>query len=365
MAVSSSSLLLRRHLSTSSLPRLPVEPSTVRRLARLRRFADIESLLEPLVKTSSSSSSSEPFLSSIISSYSSAGMLDHAVRHLSSLRSPSSLSLNSLLSPLLRSPHLSRRIPSLFSDLTARKSQPISPNHVSYAILIKSLCLSPGGADSALPILKKMEQNNLPITAVVYTTILDSFYKENRPTEAQKIWQEMTAKGIAPDLPAYNVRVMYYAMHKTPEEILNLIAEIESNNLKPDTITYNYLMSCYCRNGMFEEAMRVYKGLEEKGCVGNYATYRHLLAALCKNGDFDKGLEVFNDGVKQGKVPDYGTVKLLVEGLVKESKVRAAKRVVSGLKKKFPEEFIGNWKKLEKVVGLSADVKGSEQVTVA
>nr|CAD1830693.1 unnamed protein product [Ananas comosus var. bracteatus] len=296
--------LLRRHLSTTAaaVPRLPVDPALLRRLARARRFSDIEALLEPLKSSAAPSPSPSP-------------------------------------EPLLAG--------------------------ASYGILVKSLCLSPGGAASALPVLAQMAERGVPASAVIYTTILDSFYKERRPADAERVWNEMLAKGLAPDLPAYNVRAMHRALHGNPEQVLALLKEMQSLGLNPDTITYNYLIASYCAHGRFGEAMRVYKGLEEKGCAPNHATYKNLLASLCKNEEFELGLEVFDDGVKRGKVPDLGTVRILVEGLMRAGKVRAAKRAVTGLRKKFPEDFTGEWKSLEKVVGLSKDGGGGSDPAAA
>ncbi|XP_073106037.1 uncharacterized protein [Elaeis guineensis] len=377
------SLLLRHHLrllssSPSSPPTAPSAAAAplfsgyhafdpaIRRLARARRFSDIEALLEVLKKDPRASN--ELFLASVITSYAAAGMLDHALRTLDevpSLGAPrTALSLNALLSALNHSklPASRRRVPDLFADLTRRL--PIAPDKVSYGILVKSHCLA-GDAKKALSVLKEMEEKKIAVTTVTYTTLLDSFYKEGRPEEAERLWKEMEKKGCKPDLPAYNVRVMYRARDGKPQDVLDLIREIEAAGLKPDTITYNYLMSCYCSHGRFEEAKNVYKGLKEKGRVPHTATFRNLLASLCKIEDFDGGLEVFMDSVKLHKVPDLGTVKLLVEGLMKKSKVRAAKRVVSGLKKKFPADFTGDWRKLEKVVGVDVDGDGAEQAGVA
>ncbi|KAJ1692467.1 hypothetical protein LUZ63_009165 [Rhynchospora breviuscula] len=346
--------LLRRHFSTTTTTTTSTIPestiATVRHLARKGEASRINSILSPLV--TASPPPSDTTLASILFLYSSSGMLTEALDAFSTHPSPSTAALNALLAPLnRRSRDLSRQIPSLFTSLPASKS--IEPDRNTYGILIKSLCFSGGGAEKALPVLKEMEEKNIPANVVIYTTIIDSFYKEGMPQRAEQVWKEMCAKGIVPDLTTYNVKAMYKSKHGKPEDLVELISEIETANLKPDTITYNYLINAYCAHGKFDEAMAVFKGLEEKGCVPNYATCKHFISFLCKKGKFDDAREVFDDGLKRGTVPDLGTVKLLVKGLMKEDKKRAAKRVVTGLKHKFPKEFVGNWKQLQKLVGLS------------
>lgn len=191
----------------------------------------------------------------------------------------------------------------------------------------------------------------MEITAVTYTTVLDSLYKEKKLKEAEKLWEEMKSKKVDLDVAAYNVRVMHRAMSGKPVGVLKVVEEMEAAGLKPDVITKNYLIGCYCRNGKFKEAEEVYEGMEER----NYGTFKVYMVALCKKGDLDGGLKVFNDAVKEGKVPDLGVVKGLVGGLVKEKKMRMAKRVVTGLRKKFKEDFSGGWLELEKLVGLNKE----------
>ncbi|KAJ3691433.1 hypothetical protein LUZ61_020597 [Rhynchospora tenuis] len=348
--------LLRRHLSTTTATTTSAIPestiSTVRHLARKGEVSRINSILSPLV--TASPPPSDTTLASVLFLYSSSGMLTEALDAFSAHPSPSTSALNALIAPLNRhSRDLSKKIPSLFTSLPASKS--IEPDRNTYGILIKSLCISGGGAEKALPVLKEMEEKNIPANVVVYTTIIDSFYKEGKPQRAEEVWKEMCGKGIVPDLTTYNVKAMYKSKHGKLEDLVGLISEIEAANLKPDVITYNYLINAYCANGKFDEAMSVFKGLVEKGCLPNYATYKHFISFLCKKGKFDDAREVFDDGLKRGTVPDLGTVKLLVKGLMKEDKNRAAKRVVTGMKHKFPKEFVGNWKQLEKLVGLSEE----------
>ncbi|PKA65183.1 Pentatricopeptide repeat-containing protein [Apostasia shenzhenica] len=339
----------------------------IRRLAKSRQFSEIEALLEPRkLDIPPETSSREPHLASIITAYTNAGMIDHAIRtidELPRLGSPrTTLSLNALLSACNHSKVLFRRVPDLLSDLFRRHS--LSPDEVSYGILIKSLCLA-GDASKAHPVLEEMMGKKIEVTAVSYTTVMDSLYKEGKPEAAERIWKEMHAKGITPDTTAYNVRVMYRAKNGKPEQVLEIMKEIETAGLKPDTITYNYLMSSYCSFGKFDHAKRVYKELREKGCQPNASTYKNMLYALCKNEDFEGGLEVFHDSVKHRKVPDLGSVQMLVGGLMKGSRKRDAKRVVTGLRKKFPKEFVGSWKRLEKMVGLSSDEEAPLQAEVA
>lgn len=70
---------------------------------------------------------------------------------------------------------------------------------------------------------------------------------------------------------------------------------------------------------------------------------------------------MFYEGVKRRKMADLGTVRALVRGLKEAGKGRAARRVVVGLRKKFPDQFDGPWKELEEAAGLPGAGKEDEE----
>lgn len=217
---------------------------------------------------------------------------------------------------------------------------------------MKSYCES-GTPELAIERLKEMEEKGVEITAVTYTTILYSLYKKGSVEEAERIWNEMGKKGCAPDVGAYNVKLMH-AQGGEVENVTKLIEEMIGLGLKPDAISYNYLMSCYCRNGMMNEAKKVYEGLEGNGCKPNAATFRTLIYYLCRNEQFETGYKVFKESVKFSKIPDFNTLKHLVEGLAKKSNRKDARGLLRTVKKKFPPNLLVAWKKLEDDLGLAS-----------
>lgn len=336
----------------------------VRRLATARRFEDVESLLES--RKSDPAAAQESFVGTIILAYGSARMLDHAIStfedvcRLCSAR-PTTQSFNALLSAAVRAKK-HRKVRKLFSELSEKHS--ISPDAVSYSILVKALCLS-GKAGRAFEILKVMEEKGFKATNFIYTTLLDSLYKKGEPEKAEDLWNEMTKKGCKPDLATYNVRIMHKALHGSPEEVLESILELEAAGLKPDEITYNYLMTCYSKTGRFDDMNEVYKGMKSKGCEPNAATFKIMLNFLCEKGDFDAAFDLFKDSTKHNRIPDFRTLRPFVEGLAKNFKVEEAKMVISVVRQRFPESLISGWKVLEEELGLSTDRQASDQLEAA
>ncbi|XP_021911974.1 pentatricopeptide repeat-containing protein At4g36680, mitochondrial [Carica papaya] len=323
---------------------------TVRRLAKSRRFADIESLIES--HKNDPKITQEPFLSTLIRSYGLAGMFDHALktfRQMDQLGTPrSAISFNALLSACVQS-KLYDRVPGLFTEIVEKYG--VSPDKISYGILVKSYCEA-GMLAKAMETLREMESKGVEVTAVTFTTILSSLYKKGKGEEAETLWGEMVRNGCELDAAAYNVRIMN-AQNEKPERVKELIEEMSNAGLKPDTISYNYLMISYCRQGMMEQAKEVYEGLEANGCNPNASTFRTLIYYMCRTGDYEKGYKVFKESVRVHKIPDFSISKLLVEGLVKKEKTKEAKGLIRTMKKKFPPNLLNAWKKVEENLSLA------------
>ena len=289
-------------------------------------------------------------------------MFDHAMRtydQMDELGTPRSvISFNSLLTACNLS-KLFDKVPQLFNDIP--KKYGFSPDKVSYGILVKAHCEA-GSPQKAIETMREMEKNELEVTAVTFTTILDALYKKGQAKEADKLWKTMVDKGCEVDVAAYNVRIKH-SHGGDPGNVKALIDEMSDAGLKPDTISYNYLMTCYCKSGMMDEAKKVYEGLEENGCNPNAATFRTLVYYLCKNENFEKGYKIFKKSVERHKIPDFNTLKHLVEGLVKKKKIKEAKEMIRTLKKKFPPNVLNSWRKVEESLGLASASSDAQSVT--
>ncbi|PPR88938.1 hypothetical protein GOBAR_AA31743 [Gossypium barbadense] len=338
-----------KHYSSPSSSRY-AQDLTVRRLAKSRRFSDIESLIES--HKTDPKISQEPFLSTLIRSYGIAGMLDHAIKtfhQMDQFGTPrSTISFNALLSACNQSRQFDR-VPQLFDEIP-KKYIGLSPDKVSYGILVKSYCEA-GHPEKGLEVLREMERKSVEVTAVTSTTILNALYKKGKTEEAEKLWFEMMKTGCELDVASYNVRISNFQGGE-PEKVKELIDDMSTLGLKPDTISYNYLMTCYCKRGMLDEAKKVYEGLEGNGCNPNAATFRTLVFYLCLNGLYEQGYKVFKESVRLHKIPDFNTLKHLVEGLVMKKKIKDAKGLIRTVKKTFPPNFLKAWKKLEEELGL-------------
>ncbi|KAJ4819707.1 Pentatricopeptide repeat-containing protein [Rhynchospora pubera] len=336
-----------------------------RYLSLLSRFDDAAKLLDSLIPRATDESD----FASLLSSYGYASIPDCALsafkaRVADGSLTVSVLSFNALLSAFRKSGHF-EQVPNLFTSLS--EEYHISPNDVSYSILIKSLCLS-CKVEDALAMLKLMqEEKGIDPTPAIYYTVLNSLYKINKFEEAELLWKEMVERtGCKPDDAAYNARIFYHATQLETDKVLELIKEMETAGIKPNTITYNSLLRCHFKNERWEDAKKVYEQIYlMKVCKPNAATFRILLEGFSQGGDFETGLEVFSSScLKKNKVPEFATVRMFVEELVKDGKVDQAKAVIQQVRKRFPANLTYRWKQVENDLGLSSDADQTEPPTV-
>uniref|UniRef100_A0A0E0FPK7 FAD-binding PCMH-type domain-containing protein n=1 Tax=Oryza nivara TaxID=4536 RepID=A0A0E0FPK7_ORYNI len=354
----------RRLLSTvadgagaGSAAELPVSIGHLRSLARAGRLADIDAALAPHLASHSVAA---------VSALSSVGLPDRASALLATIRNPTAAHLNALLAPLLRRHRLVGLVPTL---LAAHPSVP--RDDATEGIHAKALCIATG-ADSALHLLQR---ESPPPSLQLFTSVIDSYYKQRKPHRAEQLWREMVEDhGIVPDAAAHNVRITYKAATGTVEEVKELIRAMrEDAGLQPDIVSHNGLMRAMARHGRVDKMMEVYKRLEkgsasaaaEGKSAPDCATYTCVVAALCKAGRWSEADDVFYEAVKRRKLADLGTARVLVRGLKEAGKGRAARRVVIGLRKKFPDRFDGPWKDLEELAGIAGedeegDVEGED-----
>ncbi|GJM93905.1 hypothetical protein PR202_ga10500 [Eleusine coracana subsp. coracana] len=339
----------RRLLSTAAVEAKPehaIPIAQLRRLSRAGNHAEIDAVLAPLFP-------SHP--TATLSALSSIGLADRASELLATVQSPTAAHLNAVLGPLLRRRRLAALVPSI---LAAHPSAP--RDAVTDSILAKSLCIT-SGADSALHLIREPASGEKP-SVQLFTSIIDSFYKQRLPHRAEEMWRSMVDDhGIVPDAATHNARITYKSMNGTVEEVQELIRAMrEEARLRPDVVTFNALIRVMARHGRVDEAVQVYRRLEkgkEAGVLPATGTYTCLVGALCSVGRWSEAEDVFYEGLKRRMVTDLGTVRQLVRGLKDAGKGRAARRVVVGLRKKFPEQFDGPWKELEELIGLPASGK--------
>ena len=106
-----------------------------------------------------------------------------------------------------------------------------------------------------------MREEGISPTTPIYTTMIDSMYKQKKIEEAETLWKQMVESGCKPDQATYNMKAMNHGLNGKPHDVLEVMAEMEADGVKPGIITYNFLMTAYCKVGKMEEAKALYRSV--------------------------------------------------------------------------------------------------------
>nr|UPT49369.1 pentatricopeptide repeat protein AaPPR339 [Agave angustifolia]UPT49952.1 pentatricopeptide repeat protein AaPPR1568 [Agave angustifolia] len=300
--------------------------SAVGRLSAARRYDSVKEILD-FQKQFRDDFKREGFGIRLISLYGKAEMVDDAKRtfdELEELGCPRTVkSFNALLTVFAEC-GLFERVMEAFE----KAPDSITPNGISYNILIKALC-DKGDLDAALKLLDTMEEKGFSPGLVTYNILLNAFYGNARFSDAENVWDRMKKEKIEPDIKSFNAKMRGLASEGKMAEAVELVNELKRLKLKPDIFTFNALIKGFCKDGNLEEAKKVYVNLTKNDCAPNRGTFGVLIPSLCEAGELDMALKLCNESVSRRRSVDVTLLQGVVDGLVKASRKKEAKNLVN------------------------------------
>ncbi|PKA62196.1 Pentatricopeptide repeat-containing protein [Apostasia shenzhenica] len=212
-------------------------------------------------------------------------------------------------------------------DFISSHSASISPNLVSYNILINALC-EEGLHDDALKTLDLMAQRDVSPSVITFNTLLNGFYKKGNISMGDEIWKRMVDAGVSPDVRSFNSKIRGFVSAGMIPEAFEALEELRRSDLQPDSHTFNALMKGFLLGGKLEEAKRIFEEMGKNGCLPDRITLRQFIPKLCHSGEVNLALELCRNGILKGFVVDVSLVKKVVDLLVKDSRYVEAKKLV-------------------------------------
>ncbi|KAJ1396600.1 Tetratricopeptide-like helical domain superfamily [Sesbania bispinosa] len=307
----------------------------VRRLAKAKAFPLIEEILES--QKQYQEISTEGFVIRLISLYGKAGMFNHAhalFDQMPSFNCPrSEKSFTALLNAFLTANRFDQ-VPDLFRQLPPQYS--IKPDTASYNVVIHAFC-EMGSIDSALKMIREMEELGHRPNVITFNTLLGAFYEKRGYAEGEKIWALMRAQeDVRPDVASYKIRMSGLIRDGRVTEAVKVVDEMIVNGVKPDVRCFNVLIKGFCSDGRMEEAKYWYDELVRSKCVADRTTYDTFVPFLIEKGDFDMALKLCEAAMAMGGklLIDVQVLKQVVEGLIGQGMIGEATKLVGLAKEK-------------------------------
>ncbi|XP_014508083.1 pentatricopeptide repeat-containing protein At1g55890, mitochondrial-like [Vigna radiata var. radiata] len=329
---------------------------TVWRLARVKRFRCIRDILEH--QKQYSDIYNEDFSVRLISLYGKSDMPKHArmvfdeMPHRKCNRTV--LFFNALLDAYLHSKKFNV-VDELFKTLPTQLS--IEPDLVSYNTLIKAFCKN-GYFDSALSVLKEMEEKGVNPDSITFNTLLDGLYSKGSFEDGEKVWGQMGAKNVTPDASSYCSKLVGLVREKKAGEIVEFFREMEKKageaveffrgiekvgEMRDQIcidVMINAAMKGFVNDGNLDKVKKLVLEITNFDFDLHKSTYSIFVPFLREKGDLETAFRLCSHISKQGGRVDVSLMQLLVDKLVDEGMISIAKYIVEIEKKNYRLNFL-------------------------
>ncbi|KAL4184623.1 hypothetical protein AMTRI_Chr10g226450 [Amborella trichopoda] len=184
-----------------------------------------------------------------------------------------------------------------------------------FNMLLDTLCKY-GFVKVATEIFNKRKYQ-YPPDIKTYTILIYGWTKSNKPAMAEKLFSEMTNKGLEPNAITYNVLLNgicrwarlqpEFKFHETVEKAERLIMEMKTRGVEPDATSYSIILHVYSRAHKPELVISKLRAMKQMGICPTIATYTSVIKCLCSSGRIGIAEELLDEMTSNGVSPSAAT----------------------------------------------------------
>ena len=165
----------------------------------------------------------------------------------------------------------------------------IAPNEKVYGALIKAHVME-GDLSSSFALLRKMEDEHITPSVIVYTTLIDGLISAKKLDLAWEVFRDArTWKGIRPDAVLFSVMIKACIPNKECEKAINTLDDLRASGEYPTDITYAHLIECMSLRADFaDKAFEFYRQMMAEGFPLNGIIAKALVHACAVSGDVER-----------------------------------------------------------------------------
>nr|TKW38867.1 hypothetical protein SEVIR_1G142800v2 [Setaria viridis] len=172
-------------------------------------------------------------------------------------------------------------------------------------------------------------------SVLCYNTLLNALVEDGRAAETRKVFDEMLATGVAPNVSSFNILVKLYAwrtveFHLAYKEIHGM----RVHKLEPDVSTYSTLVTGLCQVGKLDEAWGVLDWMLQEGCCPMVHTYTPIVQGYCREGRIEEARKLIDFMEDSGCPPNAVTYNVLIRALCDDARFDEVKQVLAEIKMK-------------------------------
>lgn len=165
----------------------------------------------------------------------------------------------------------------------------IPPNEKVYGALIKAH-VREGDISSGFALLRKMEDEHVSPSVIVYTTLIDGLVAAKKIDLAWEVFRDArTWKNIKPDAVLFSVMIKACIVNKECEKAINTLDDLRMSGEYPTDITYSHLIECMSVRADFaDKAFEFYRQMIAEGFQLNGIIAKALVHACAVSGDLER-----------------------------------------------------------------------------
>ncbi|KAI4348430.1 hypothetical protein L6164_009155 [Bauhinia variegata] len=126
-------------------------------------------------------------------------------------------------------------------------------------------------------------------------------------SQAERIWQEMSKRGIQYDVVSYASIISCYSKSSMLYKVLRLYDQMKKMKITPDRRVYNAVIHALAKGRLVKEAVNVVITMEDNRVAPDVVTYNSLIKPLCKARKIDEAKEILDDMLQRGLSPTIRT----------------------------------------------------------
>ncbi|KAL4024355.1 hypothetical protein IC575_012703 [Cucumis melo] len=160
-----------------------------------------------------------------------------------------------------------------------------------------------------------------PFNTKSFNIILNGWCIIGSLRDTERVWKEMTRRGISHDAISYASSISCYSKVRNLHKVLKLFEDMKRMKIDPDRKVYNAVIHSLAKGRCLKEAADLIKTMEEKGIIPNVVTYNSVIKPLCKARRFDEARAVFEEILQRGLCPTIQTYHAFLRFLRTEEEI--------------------------------------------
>lgn len=198
-------------------------------------------------------------------------------------------------------------------------------NFASYSSFIKYMGTSHNPM-KALQVYDNIPDKSMKVNVSICNSILGCLVRNGRFDSSMKLFDQMKADGLSPDLVTYSSLLAGCTKLKDGySKAMQLVTELKNNGLCMDSVIYGNLLAICASNSLSEEAEVFFEQMKNEGYTPNLFHYSSLLNAYSEDGNYEKSEMLIKDMKSVGLVPNKVILTTLLKvyskcGLFEKSK---------------------------------------------